>query len=88
MAKLVVKFASYGALANGSSQSTEANIVNDALQKAIDTTSGVVKIDNTTMNGDPAFKVKKHFGAVVNRDGIDRAFACEEGQTVDFNVGG
>jgi len=84
---LNVKFATYGALAEGSPTGTQAAIVTDALQAAIDAHSGIVQIDNTTMNGDPAFGSTKHFGAVVIRNGIERAFACQEGQTINFNAG-
>jgi hypothetical protein len=82
-----VKFAVYGALRDGNQDNTEAAVVTAALQTAIDNSphgNGVVTIDNNSMGGDPANRVQKHFGAIVEVDGTDRPFACLEGQTIDF----
>jgi hypothetical protein len=80
-----VIFAVYGALRDGDSDKAEAADVTQALQTAINNTVGeVIKIDNTNMGGDPARRVKKHFGAIVEINGRRRAFACEENQTIDF----
>jgi hypothetical protein len=32
----------------------------------------------------PARMPTKHFGAIVALDGVNRSFACQEGQTIDF----
>lgn len=84
--KPTVKFAVYGGLKGGNSDNALAKDVTDALQTAINKTAGeVVKIDNGTMGGDPAHLVQKHFGAILKMvNGEDRAFACLEGQTIDF----
>ena len=83
--KPTVIIAVYGGLRDGNK--IEANIVTEALQKAINNTAGEkVKIDNTNMGGDPAHLVKKQFGAIVVVDGKRRAFVCEEGQTIDFTT--
>ncbi|MEV5575376.1 hypothetical protein AB0L06_35505 [Spirillospora sp. NPDC052269] len=81
-----VKFAAYGALKDGNPDKTQAMDVTAALQTAIDGAEfvGLVTIDNDTLGGDPAKNSKKHFAAIVNVDGQDRAFACQEGQTINF----
>lgn len=84
MAALTVKYAVYGALAGGNDNSSQAVDVTNALQTAIDSSQGIVRIDNGTMGGDPSHGNKKHFGACVALDAQDRFFACEEGQTIDF----
>ena len=85
---LVVKFAVYGGLRNGNQDSTEAANVRNALQAAINNSSngnGVVRINNSNMGGDPAVGVVKHFAAIVEVDGVDRPFACQENQIIDFS---
>ena len=83
---LRVLFASYGALRNGGQDNTEARIVTGRLQQRLNSTpNGVVTINNTNMGGDPAPGVVKHFGAIVEVDGVPRPFACQEGQTIDFS---
>jgi hypothetical protein len=80
-----VIFAAYGALRGGDPDKAEAAEVTRALQRAIDNTVGeVVQINNGNMGGDPAVGVVKHFAAVVDVHGRRRAFACQEGQTIDF----
>ena len=82
-----VVFAVYGALRGGGQDNTEAAIVTGPLQTALNNSphgNGVVKINNQNMGGDPAKGVQKHFGAVVEIDGVQRPFACLEGQTIDF----
>jgi hypothetical protein len=85
---LNVIFAVYGALRDGNQDNTEAAIVTTALQQRIDESpngNGVVTIDNETMGVDPAPHVRKHFAAIVAVDGVQRPFACEERQTIDFS---
>jgi len=83
---LTVLFAVYGALRGGGQDNTEAADVKDALQTALNNhPNGVVKINNANMGGDPAKGVGKHFGALVDVDGTPTAFACQEGQTIDFS---
>jgi hypothetical protein len=84
MSALVVKFAVYGALAGGDENKTQAVNVQTALQTAIDSSQGIVNINNNTMGGDPSKGNSKHFGAIVALDNVDRYFACYEGQTIDF----
>ena len=81
----VVRFAVYGGLRDGGQDNTEAADVKNALEEQFrQNPNGVVQINNTNMGGDPAVGVRKHFGAIVNVDNVDRAFACQEGQTIDF----
>jgi hypothetical protein len=87
MANLFVRNAVYGALPDGDGTNAQAFDVTSALQTLIDLHAGVVSCDNNSF-GDPAQGFNKHFGAVVNRDGTDFSFACDEGQTIDFNHGG
>ena len=83
---LNVLFAVYGGLRGGGQDNTAASDVTDALrQLLIPGSNGVVTINNTTMGGDPAVGVTKHFGAIVEVDGVRRAFACQERQTIDFS---
>jgi hypothetical protein len=83
---LKVLFAAYGGLRNGNQDNTEARIVTGVLQQRLNNTpNGVVTINNTNMGGDPAPGVQKHFGAIVEVDGVARPFACLENQTIDFS---
>jgi hypothetical protein len=85
---LNVIFAVYGALRGGNQDNTEAAIVTTALQQRINASpngNGVVTINNENMGGDPAPRVRKHFAAIVEVDGVQRPFACEERQTIDFS---
>ena len=84
LATLTVKFAVYGALDKGNENRSQAANVQNALQGAINANQGIVTINNTTMGGDPSHGNVKHFGAIVTLDSVDRYFACQEGQTVDF----
>lgn len=84
MAALTVVFAVYGALAGGNENNDQAIDVAQALQTAINNNQGIVTINNENMGGDPSKGNKKHFGAIVALDGVNRYFACEENQTIDF----
>jgi hypothetical protein len=88
MANLLVKFAVYGALRGGNQDNTEAAVMTQQLQESINRSpngNGVVKINNANMGGDPARGVDRHFGAIVEINEVDPAFACREGQTIDFS---
>lgn len=81
-----VLFAAYGALRNGNENNAEAADVTLALQQQLNANpSGVVHITNDNLGGDPAPHVRKHFGAIVEVNGNRSAFACEEGQAIDFS---
>lgn len=82
-----VRFAVYGALRAGRPDNTEAVSVSSILQERLDNIpNGVVPINNRSLGGDPAVGVEKHFGAIVEVDGVPHPFACLEGQTIDFSV--
>ena len=85
---LKVISAVYGALSNGSQIDAQGNIVTVALQRLIDNEGGIVTINDENFSPDPAFGFVKHFGAIVERSGVQVCFACQENQTIDFNVGG
>ncbi|MFZ6873783.1 hypothetical protein ACO0LF_17125 [Undibacterium sp. Di27W] len=82
----VVTSAAYGALAGGNENNTQAANVTGTLQTLLNQNpNGVVTINNTTMGGDPSKGNTKHFGAIVVVNGSSQAFACQEGQTIDFS---
>ena len=85
MSTLTVKFAVYGALCGGD-DNMHAFDATTQLQAALNSSSnkGIVTINNDSMGGDPCRGTTKHFGAVVDLDGVPLYFACKEGQTVDF----
>jgi hypothetical protein len=85
---LTVIFAVYGGLAGGNQDNTQAADVTAALQVALNNSpngNGVVRINNANLGIDPAPGVQKHFGAIVEVDGVRRPFACLENQTIDFS---
>jgi hypothetical protein len=85
--RLAVKFAVWGALDGGDRAKSSCADVSQILQAAINSNAMVV-LNNDTFHVDPAPGNLKHFAAVVNREGRDFAFACAEGQTINFDVGG
>jgi hypothetical protein len=84
---LVVKFAVYGALADGWASYARAFDVAERLQALLIENNGVVACNNSSF-GDPSEGDQKHFAAVVNRGGMDFHYACAEGQTIDFKSWG
>jgi hypothetical protein len=91
-----VVFAVYGALADGwfnqqdgssvRRMYSQAGDVRGTLQTLLNGTSNnVVTINNANMGGDPAVGFDKHFGAIVEYKEQLRAYACQEGQTIDFS---
>jgi hypothetical protein len=84
---LQVKFAVYGALPGGNPEDANAFDVTQGLQTLMAENAGVVTCDISSF-GDPSVGNEKHFAAVVDRNGTNFCFACQEGQTIDFNHGG
>ncbi|WP_343604918.1 hypothetical protein [Fluviicola sp.] len=84
MSNFTVKFAVYGALNGGNENQTQAIDVSKSLQMALDSSDGIVTINNKTFGTDPSKGNSKHFGAQVTVNGADHFFACLEGQTIDF----
>ena len=91
-----VVFAVYGALADGWFDQQDGSAVRRMYSKAGDvrgtlqtllngTPNNVVTINNANMGGDPAVGFDKHFGAIVEYKDQLRAYACQEGQTIDFS---
>jgi hypothetical protein len=59
-------FAVYGGLKAGNPNKTQASIVTASHQTQFDShPDGVVRIDNTSMGGNPVQHIQKHFGAIV-----------------------
>jgi hypothetical protein len=83
-----VKTAVYGALQDGHAGSAQAIDVTSRVQELIDTHAGIVTINNDTMGKDPAFGIVKQFRATVTVNGMDHAFSCAEGQTINFTQAG
>jgi hypothetical protein len=80
-----VAFAVYGAIRD---ENTSAAVdVTQTLQALLNNSgSGVVTINNENMGGDPAPNIVKSFGALVSVGGGPlTAWACNEGQTIDFS---
>lgn len=86
--RLQVIFAVYGALPGGNQHDAQAFDVTAVLQSLLAQNNGTVAINNNSFGGDPAPNNTKHFAAVVKRGGTDFYFACQEGQSIDFNFGG
>jgi hypothetical protein len=82
----VVQYAVFGALPDGNAANAKAFDVTTQLQHLF-TTSTTVACSIANF-GDPAPSYKKHFAAIVTRDGTNYSFACEEGQSIDFAQGG
>jgi len=85
MSDFNVTYAVYGGLHDGNPKIVYAFDVTSQLSRALNApgATGIVQCGNNIF-GDPLVDYQKHFGALVN----NRYFACEEGQTVDFNHGG
>lgn len=88
MSAITVNFAVYGALPDGNENACKAKDVTSVLQKLITNGDGIVKINNSNMDGDPCKGYHKHFGAQITRDGGTYYYACQEDQTIDFHHGG
>lgn len=87
MSITAVVFAVYGALPGGSGSWAEGKDVSGILWDLIRHDNGVVVCGNDQF-GDPSSGNKKHFAAIITRGNQNFAFACEEGQTINFNEGG
>ena len=77
-------FATWGALANGNPNNALAADVAGRLQQMFDGGLTTITINDDNF-GDPAVGFTKHFGATVNRDGRVSHYACQEGQTINFD---
>jgi hypothetical protein len=81
----VVTYAVYGALAGGNENQSQAISVANALQAAINASTGIVAINTTNLGGcDPSPGNQKHFAGCVVVGGVPQYYACQEGQTIDF----
>jgi hypothetical protein len=84
-----VDFAIYGALPDSKANEAAAYDVTarvlEDLNSLDEASGGILQIGGPIFIGaDPAPGNTKHFGALVN----NRYFACQEGQTINFNSGG
>jgi hypothetical protein len=84
---LIVKFAVYGALPGGDRSNAKTIVAKGFLQGLLNK-NPIVVCNNETFQNDPASGNLKHFAAMVHRGGRDFAFACAEGQTINFENGG
>jgi hypothetical protein len=84
---LTVKFAVFGALPGGSPSNAQAFDVSGILQSILNEGNPSVACNDQNF-GDPSPNNKKHFAAIVTRNGRDFHFACQEGQVIDFAVSG
>lgn len=76
-------FAVWGALAHGSASDAMAADVGGKLQQLFDEGVTTITINDDNF-GDPAVGFLKHFGATVNDNGRVSHYACQEGQTINF----
>ena len=88
MSQIKVDFAVYGLLKGGNENNGLAVDVKSTLQHLIDKNNGVVKISSSYLGRDPFLDGTKSFGAQIQRAGRTYHFACQEGQTIDFEKGG
>jgi hypothetical protein len=78
-------FAVWGALANGNPNTARAADVGGRLQQLFDAGETTVTINDDNL-GDPAVGFEKHFAATVNNNGRVSHYACQEGQTINFQT--
>lgn len=83
-----VLFAVYGGLRDGNPLQEEAADVTQTLQSLLNSSSfsGTVEINNKNLGPDPAVGVVKHFGALIEVDGVTQAYACQENQEIAILV--
>jgi hypothetical protein len=77
------QFAVWGALANGDPNNAQAADVGGKLQQFFNEGATRLTINDDNF-GDPAVGFKKHFAATVKNNGRVSHYACEEGQTINF----
>jgi hypothetical protein len=77
------KFAVWGALANGDPNSARASDVTRTLQRLFNDGVTMITINDDNF-GDPAVDFTKHFAATVDNNGHLSHYACQEGQTINF----
>jgi hypothetical protein len=79
------QFAVWGALANGNRNEARAADVGARLQQLFNEGVTTITINDDNF-GDPAVGFTKHFAATVNNNGRLSHYACQEGQTIDFET--
>ena len=76
-----VTFAVYGGIRDGSAHAAD---VKTRLQELVNA-GAQVAINNETLRIDPAVGVQKHFGAIIDIDGVSKPFACREGEEINVS---
>jgi hypothetical protein len=79
------QFAVWGALANGDQNRAQAADVAAKLQQLFNDGATTIIINDDNF-GDPAYGFVKHFAATVNKNGRVSHYACQEGQTINFDA--
>ena len=87
MKKIKVDFAVYGSLKGGNEINGRAMDVKLTLQELIDQNKGIVTINSQYMGVNPTGKMNT-LGAQIRRQDGTLHFACQEGQTINFKLGG
>jgi hypothetical protein len=77
------QFAVWGALAHGDPNTARAADVGGKLQQLFNEGATILTINDDNF-GDPAVGFTKHFAATVNNNGRVSHYACQEGQTINF----
>jgi hypothetical protein len=78
------QFAVWGALANGDPNNAQAADVRGKLQQLFSDGATTITINDDNF-GDPAYGFVKHFAATVDNNGRVSHYACQEGQTINFD---
>lgn len=86
----LVRFAFWGA-GNATTTTNQCVAIDVSLylQNLLNSGNVVITPSNSISNPpfpDPAVGCTKGFGAVVNVNGVDCYFACQENQTIDFSI--
>ena len=88
MSEIKVDFAVFGVLKGGNENNGLAIDVKTKLQQLIDQNKGIVTIESSYLGAHNSLGKTNRLGAQIQRAGGTYHFACQEGQTINFEQGG